>query len=266
MSGIEVALVKLGGSVVTDKSKLRSYAGKNASMLLGELSKFLAAKQERRAIVVHGGGSFGHIIAKKFSISGGFHSNSQLNGFAEVRHDMRDLNSRLIASMRSLSLPAISFPPESLFRIEDDRIVFADIRAAVKGLEIGLIPVSFGDAVIDMQRSFTILSGDTIMEELSRIIRPSVSIFCTDVDGVFTSDPKSSAKSSLLRQLSAGTKLMAGSAAGDDVTGGMEGKLKVLFEVAKHSGRTYVVNGKKPGRLLRALQGRSVTGTEVYTR
>ena len=264
MGGIEVALVKLGGSVVTDKSKLRSFAGKNASMLLGELSKFLGARDSRRAIVVHGGGSFGHIIAKRFSISEGFQRDSQLAGFAEVRNDMRDLNSRLIASMRSLSLPAISFPPESLFRIESRRIVFTDISAALKGLEIGLIPVSFGDAVIDMQRSFTILSGDTIMEELSRIVRPSVSIFCTDVDGVFSSDPKSSAKSSLLRHLTAGTKLVAGSATVDDVTGGMEGKLRVLFEVAKYSGRTYVVNGRKPGRLLRALQGRSVTGTEVF--
>ncbi len=262
MKGLEVALVKLGGSVVTDKSRLKTFAGRNTGGLADELSSYLAGGTDRRVIVVHGGGSFGHIIAKKFSIRDGFRDTAQIAGFAQVRMDMRELNARIIESLRRRSLNAISFPPESLFRIEDGTICSSDAGQALEAAKIGLIPVSFGDAVMDARRTFTILSGDSIMMELSRVAIPSVSVFCTDVDGIFTEDPKAGA-GSLLRSISASSEVNAGSSSHHDVTGGMKGKLDVLFEVAKNSGRTFVVNGNKRGRLSDALNGRKGAGTEV---
>ncbi|MBX8637883.1 MAG: isopentenyl phosphate kinase family protein [Thermoplasmata archaeon] len=266
MRNVELALVKLGGSVVTNKSRLRSFARKNTDRLLGELSIYLSEGRNRGAIVVHGGGSFGHIIAKKYSIKEGFTGTDQLSGFAEVRKDMRDLDARIIELMHSHSMPAVSFPPENLFKVNDGNIISTYADSVLAATRIGLVPVSFGDAVMDRRRTFTILSGDSIMNELSRAARPSVSIFCTDVDGIFTADPKTSPESLLLQSISAASKLNAGSAVGDDVTGGMEGKLRVLFEVAKYSGRTHVVNGNKHGRLSAALNGDATAGTEVNAR
>lgn len=263
MKGYELALIKLGGSVVTNKSRLRSFAAKSTERLVTEISQYLSNGSNRRAIVVHGGGSFGHIIAKKYSIREGFSSIRQLNGFAEVRRDMRDLDARIIGLLHSHALPAVSFTPESLFTIDDGRIAHADADSMLAAARTGLLPVTFGDAVMDRRRTFTILSGDNIMEEFSRIFRPSVVVFCTDVDGVFTSDPKMPGRSSLIQTISPTSELTAGSASGDDVTGGMKGKLAVLFEIAKRSGRTCVVNGKKHGRLLAALEGNEEAGTIV---
>src|SRR2546428_9277231 len=51
-------------------------------------------------------------------------------------------------------------------------------------LSSGLCPVTFGD-VSSYPRGFRILSGDTIMHELAKVLRPVRCVFALDVDGVY---------------------------------------------------------------------------------
>ena len=55
-------ILKIGGSVITDKSK--KFILRNE--ILDELSKQIK-KVNKKCIIVHGAGSFGHILAKKHS-------------------------------------------------------------------------------------------------------------------------------------------------------------------------------------------------------
>ena len=66
-------IIKLGGSVITDKSK-ESFFKKE---IMNNLSKEIK-KANKRCIIIHGAGSFGHILAKKYKLNNGFIHNNQL--------------------------------------------------------------------------------------------------------------------------------------------------------------------------------------------
>jgi isopentenyl phosphate kinase len=261
--GLTVALIKLGGSVLTNKSRLRSFSETEARRLALEMKEFISRSRYHRLVLVHGGGSFGHIRAKKYNLSAGLREESQLHGFAQVRNDMRDLNSKIVSILIESGIPAISFPPETFLRVHGGRVIKSEAGLLEKCVGAGLVPVSFGDAVIDTRQSFSILSGDAVMLSMSSMVHPSISVFCTDVDGVFDSNPRLSANSRLIPRLRESDRVSTDATGTDDVTGGMGGKLKFLFEIAHNSGRTVVLNGLVPLRLRETLAGRDATSTEV---
>ncbi|MCL5677856.1 MAG: isopentenyl phosphate kinase [Candidatus Thermoplasmatota archaeon] len=265
-SEFKIALVKLGGSVLTNKSRLRSFSESDARRLASEVKGYALEGGRRRLVLVHGGGSFGHIRAKKYELSAGFKKRYQLVGFAQVRNDMRDLNARVVGNLVDEGIPAISFPPETFLKVRDGIVVKSDTEVLERCVAAGVVPVSFGDAVIDMGRTFGILSGDAVMLSLSIALQPAISVFCTDVDGVFDSNPKLSGDARLVRRLNESEYVNTDAPSVHDVTGEMGGKLKFLFDIAENSSRTLVINGRVRSRLEKALSGRSVTSTEVIPR
>ena len=93
-------LIKLGGSVITDKSQYRRFDKDAVSRLCREI-----AESGKQAVVVHGAGSFGHILAKRYSIQDGYSSKEQIPAVAMVQHDVRELSSWKPGSPRCRSLP-----------------------------------------------------------------------------------------------------------------------------------------------------------------
>jgi len=53
-------LIKLGGSIITGKAEYRAFNKDTVSRLADEISR-----SDKDVIIVHGAGSFGHIIAKE---------------------------------------------------------------------------------------------------------------------------------------------------------------------------------------------------------
>ncbi|MBU0623767.1 MAG: kinase, partial [Candidatus Thermoplasmatota archaeon] len=87
-------LVKLGGSVITDKSKLRTFRSSSCSRLAREL------RPARSGLtLVHGAGSYGHIEAKKHGLQNGLKTNAQLRHVASVQRDVRELNLRVLETL-----------------------------------------------------------------------------------------------------------------------------------------------------------------------
>lgn len=260
---METALIKLGGSVVTVKERLTTYSTLVVKSLAAEVRNYLAGGSGRRVVIVHGGGSFGHIKARKFALLGGLKESSQIRGFAEVRNDMRVLNGRIVAALIDAGAPAVSIPAETIVSISGGHVSAENFSLIDNAVERGFVPVTFGDAVFDSTIGFTVISGDVLMRSLSSHLRPAVTVFCTDVDGVFDSNPRIVRDARLVRQLTPSTAVTAGSSDRDDVTGEMGGKLSVLFDIAGKCIRTYVVNGRVKGRLSSALENKVETGTEV---
>ena len=65
-------IVKLGGSVITDKSRENSFKQEIANRLSREIKN-----ANKKSIIIHGAGSFGHILAKKYNLDQGFKSDEQ---------------------------------------------------------------------------------------------------------------------------------------------------------------------------------------------
>lgn len=253
-------MVKLGGSVITDKSKVRTAR----PAVIRRLAKEVATAEDDM-ILVHGAGSFGHIVSREHRLAEGYRTGSQLKGVAEVQRDVRKLNLMVVDALVKAGANPVSVPPSLAVRLNGGKVESLDARPFREYLRIGTMPVTFGDVVVDKERRFGICSGDDLMLALSREFKPRMSLFVSDVDGIFTGDPKEKEVQKLIREI--GAKDMGevdlSVNVGIDVTGGIKGKLTRMVEMAGYSGETWILNGLVPGRLEDALAGRQFAGTRV---
>ena len=256
----DVALVKLGGSVITDKARLRVFREDVCRRLARELRAW-----DGQLAVVHGAGSFGHILAKEHGLHEGFKDEAQLKQVALVQRDVRELNVRVLEALIDGGIRAVSVPPAAAATFDKAAVAGFDPEPFDSVISLGLAPVTFGDVVPDRTMRFSICSGDLMMEELTRHLRPGMVVFCADVDGVYTGDPKGGGQVELLPELDRGTirRIQRGTTARADVTGSIHGKLERMLAMAGHCEKCIILNGDVPGRLEGVLRGEEVPSTTV---
>ena len=250
-------LIKLGGSVITDKREYRKINHEVVARLCAEIKE-----SGRKVIVVHGAGSFGHVIAKKHCLNAGFNDDDQIPAVAQVCYDVRELNSMIIKELNDAGIPSISIPPGSCFMMDDRSISFDGGEVIRSMMDKGLMPVLFGDVVQDRKLGFAICSGDQIMERLSEIYDFEKIIFVSDIDGLFDDDPKNNPNAKLFEYVSIDTlKSIRSGSTVDDVTGGVYEKMMSMLRMTSPQRDCILINGTVPGRLLSVLRGEDVICT-----
>jgi len=254
-------LVKLGGSVITDKVRYRTFREEVLSRLVDEITS-----AQKEIILVHGAGSFGHIIAAQHQLQHGFSDISQIAGVAKVMEDVRELDLKVLKVLNLGGLPSVSLPPSAVASLRCGELDDLNVEMFRRYLELGMCPVTFGDVVLDRERRFGICSGDQLMERLAREFRPERVIFCSDVDGVFTADPARDPDAELIETVSRETlDALPRTKRCADVTGSIFGKLETMMRIASWGGDAIVLNGGVPGRLEAALRGETVVGSKVVS-
>jgi isopentenyl phosphate kinase len=257
-----VQIVKLGGSVVTIKEKPMAADHDNIRRLAEEVK----VAWPTPLVVIHGGGSFGHPVAKKYGLAQGFTSERQVIGFTRTHQAMVTLNTIIVDALLDEGIPAISVAPSSFIATNDGRMPGGDFDNVGRIVVKGMLPVLYGDAVIDRIRGFSILSGDQLAVSLAISMGASRLTFGVDVDGVYTSNPKLSPQAWLIDRLSL-EKLEGfveiGKALTTDVTGGMLGKVSEARAAVEAGIEVRLVNATKPGVILKALRGEPVAGTVI---
>jgi isopentenyl phosphate kinase len=248
----KLALIKLGGSVVTFKD--RPLAA-NAVAIDG-ISRVLA-QINMPAIIVHGGGSFGHYWSVKYDMHtrpAGYDA----HGVSVVHESMMALNQIIVNSMIRAGLNPYGVPP-SLFTA-GHKPVAAKIKQLYEMARSKVTPVTFGDVVHMQGAKYSILSGDAIMTIIAKALRPSRVVFATNVDGIY----KDMASRELLSEIpAAGRRSIEFSKVGADVTGGMQRKITEAFKIASYGMDVLMVNGLVPERIADAVKGRLQVGTVV---
>lgn len=250
-------LIKFGGSVITDKSRYRTFNADTVRRLCREIKE-----SGEKVIVVHGAGSFGHVLAQENHLNEGFSDKSQIPAVAQVCYDMRDLNSMIIKELNDAGLPAISVPTGSCFMMEERKLIMNDTEVLSSMLEKGIMPVMFGDVVMDRKLGFAICSGDQIMELMTRIFHPSRVIFVSDIDGLYDKDPKTNADAKLFGIVDKKVlETVKTDATAADVTGGIRRKMETMLRMCSRGCDCVLINGNAEGRLLSLLKGENVTCT-----
>jgi isopentenyl phosphate kinase len=260
----KLTVLKLGGSVITHKEKpltpnqpaIRRLANEIASAKLDSL------------ILVHGGGSFGHPLAKRYRIKEGFNGKaSQLLGFAKTHEAMVTLNKLVVDALIKEKIPAVAVSPSSVIMTKSERIHSFPLEPLTKLLELGFVPVLFGDAVFDLDKGFTILSGDQLIAYLAIRYKAERIIVGVDVDGLFTCDPKANKEAKLLNHVTLKEleilMQQIGEARVPDVTGGMLHKVKEMTSAVEKGVNVLVVNAAESENLCKALKGERVVGTAI---
>jgi isopentenyl phosphate kinase len=254
-----VQILKLGGSVVTHKDIPYTANIENIERLVKEISQ----TNLKELIIVHGGGSFGHPTAKKFKIQDGYSEPNQMVGFSKTRQAMIELNSLIIKEFLEESIPAVSVSPSSSMLTYNGRISKPDFRILREFIGKNFIPVLYGDAVIDTNSGFTILSGDQLVVRLAIELKADQIVIGTDVDGVYNKDPKTDPNAKLLECISLrdSKEIILSQSQTTDVTGGMAGKILEMKPAIEQGIKVFLVNANIPSRIYSALKGEQVTGT-----
>jgi len=263
MSETKPVVLKIGGSVITDKDG--DLAAKTE--VINRLAEEVAKANVKNLIVVHGGGSFGHPTAEKHGIKGGFTQDGQRIGFAETHHVMTVLNGLVMDAFVWHEIPAVSITPSSCVITDNGRIKQFEDAALRMLMKMQFTPVLYGDTTVDEKLGFTVLSGDQIVTHLALKFNASKIIMGVDTDGLYDADPKVDKNAKqyqhlTLRELGTIQGRLAKPTVAD-VTGGMFGKVKELIPAVEKGIPILIVNGCKPNQIYRALSGEKVEGTVI---
>ena len=201
---------------------------------------------------MHGGGSFGHILAKEANLPAELNERTK-RYFSRIHNDVLLLNSKINDIMAEEGFNPVSIPTALFFGGKG-----LNVRPYRKFLESGFNPVGMGDIVLS-GKTVKIISADDIMLKLSKEFNPRLVIFFTDVDGIYSDDPKKNPDARLLPTIDSGITFKA---VQNDVTGGMKHKYEIIKKISHHADRIAVINGKYPERL-KGLGSERFIGTVI---
>lgn len=254
-------IIKLGGSVITDKAKEFCFKKE----IMDNLAKQIK-KANKEIILVHGAGSFGHILAKRYNLNDGYKNSDQIKGFCFTQSMVQNLNSLVLKSLHKHGIPAVSIPPHAIIKLDDHNLLKIDYEIFRDCIKNKSAPIAFGDVVLDKTLGFSICSGDLLMQTLSQHFSPEKAIFVIDEDGLYTSNPKKDKNAELIEEVSIANleNLTISLDAHADVTGGMKGKIETIKNITKNGTDVVLLNGNKPDRLYRILVGEKTKHTIVY--
>ena len=249
-------VIKWGGGLITHKDKLCTV---NQSVIdsLADVCK----KSNKKLVIVHGAGSFGHMKAKEFRLAEGRVAGiSQDGAVSEVRNDMLQLNQKVVSSLESRGLDVKSFPPHKWAKGTGPN--FSGKLPIYDG-----ITVVYGDVVDDESSDFGILSGDDLMLRYATEI-PGVerAIFAIgDVDGILRVPPSKAGPDDLIVEWNPSMEFEGEHAVEIDVTGGIGLKASRGAMIASKGIDVILVNGEISQRVADAIEGLPVVGTRIVS-
>lgn len=254
-------ILKLGGSVITKKTEQRCFRQKVMDNLAREIKR-----ADKETILVHGAGSFGHILAKQYRLNEGYKNDDQLHGFSLTHAMVQTLNSLVLKSLHKHDISAVSVSPHSIVKLDNHKLAKMNYKVFEEYLDKHFTPVTFGDVVLDKKLGFSICSGDLLVMALAEYFKPEKVIFVIDEDGLYTANPKINRNAEFIGLTTPEEleKLTASADSHADVTRGMKGKIEIIKNIAKLGIDTVLLNGNKHDRLYNILVGEDAKCTIVH--
>jgi len=263
----KIILIKLGGSLITDKQKPFTPKISIIDDLSRQIKEALEIDQNLQLVIGNGGGSFPHYPALKYQMNQGIKRDEQKLGFCLVQDAASRLNRIVVDSLLRHNLKAVSLSPSSMIITRKGKIKRIFSYPLFSILNLGLIPVTYGDIVFDEENKSFILSTERILNflalflkkkgfKVNKVIHSGVTQGVLDEKGrtvkKITLKNFSQIKKNLYRTL------------GFDVTGGMLHKVEESLRLTKHKIKSFIINGTVKKDLLKnALLGEKVEGTWI---
>jgi isopentenyl phosphate kinase len=271
----ELVLLKLGGSLITDKTQPYTPRLDVMDDLALQIKTALQIHPDLRLVLGHGSGSFGHVPASEYRTRDGLppramplvhreRDETEANywrGFAEVWYQASALNRFVMEAFHKADVPAVALSPASSVIASDGQVSVWETTPLRMALSAGIVPVVYGDVACDEIRGGTILSTEDLFQHLTRALSPDRILLAGLEAAVWEDFP---ARTKRIERITPASfeevRSGVGKAAGADVTGGMESKVRQMLELVQTvPGLTVqVFSGEEPGNLVRALGGETL--------
>ncbi|WP_247728850.1 isopentenyl phosphate kinase [Halovivax limisalsi] len=219
-------VLKLGGSVITEKDRPETLDGAALDRAADAIAEARSAGDVTDLVLVHGGGSFGHHHASEHGVSttSGSHD---VDAVHAIHGAMTTLDRFVLDRLVERDVPAVPIHPLSTAsRRADGTLTFPTGQVETLVGE-GFVPVLHGDLVAHETEGVTVLSGDELVVELARALAAERVGLCSAVPGVLDED------GTVVERIDSYDAVASalGESDATDVSGGMAGKVRSLLEL-----------------------------------
>lgn len=263
----QILIVKLGGSIVTQKHLDRPTIRRTHVRRIAAVLKKSYDPKKHALILIHGAGSFGHLHAHTHKLAEGTRNHPEKT-FRAVENQSLDarLNAELTTLFIEAGLPVVGLPTRTLAINTNGSLSSLETASIKAALSVGAIPLLHGDMVFDTAWGLSVCSGDVLAPKLAEVFSTTTVFFASDVDGIYTKDPHRYADALLIQKttleaIGSGTIEMGGSH-NVDVTGGLSKKFS-LFQKNTVLKNIYLFNGLKPENFSFVFDQKKFFGTTV---
>jgi len=261
-----LTLIKLGGSLITDKRKPGSFHRQLMQQTAQEIAQARKLQPEWGWLIGHGSGSFGHVAAQKYGTIHGVETPEQWQGFAEVGAIARQLNNLVVEILLEVGLPIFCLQPSASAYCEHGQLLHLETAPTIAALEHKLVPVVYGDVAIDGKLGGTIISTEKILAYLAKQLQPQRIFLLSEVAGIYDRTGKTIEKITPATFEAIAPEI--GGSDGTDVTGGMADKVAQMIQLVTElpNLEIRIFSGMIPGQLQATLIGQDTPGTLISHR
>ena len=263
---MKVCLIKLGGSLITDKAQPNTLRPEKIHQVAQEVKDIIQLRKDLRVILFNGNGSMGHPVAKKYQIPQGSNGANTL-GFCLLQQITTQLNQIIVKSLLDHDVPAMGFQPSTLFWSENLTYHHLNLNIFEQFLEKKIVPVLYGDGVIDQNQGFNIISSDHLLTLTAKYLahqrRYTIEkvVNLGDYDGVLDD------KGDLIEEINhfnyQALMHCIKQSAHLDISGGMANKIQALLELARLGHESWIINGGKKNNLANLILKQQSVGTKI---
>lgn len=263
----KIIFIKLGGGLITDKNKPFVARRDVIRHLALEIKQVINGKNVG-LVIAHGSGSFGHSVAAKYKTQEGMKDKNSVWGISEVSDAAIRINRIVMEEFLKAGLSVVSFAPKSFILAKNGRVEKIFERPFIEALELGLIPIVYGDVVMDTQKGCGIFSSERIISELVKKLRSQFKIekiiYCGNTEGVY--DSKGSTIPVIDSKIYKKVIGKIGGSMATDVTGGMFHKVQEAMKVARIAKcEVVIMSGIKNGSLVKEIKGLKINRTMIMS-
>jgi isopentenyl phosphate kinase len=243
--------IKLGGSLITDKTKPLHAKPQAIQQIAEELADCYRSFPDLCWFIGNGAGSYGHYTVQQ---TGWQKHTDNPYKTALVRQSTAHLNVLLLDALIAAGLPVIALPPAAMMVDSPNGSVLSK-DSIFAWVAMGAIPLVYGDLVPDLATGSSLIPTESSLFEIATAWQAAGNsvqsiIYCTSVDGVL--DKNGQTIDLLTNEL---FDEHIGDAEGFDVSGGMRQKVLAGMQALSLTKNVHIINGSKQGSLRALLAG-----------
>jgi len=257
----DLTVIKLGGSLLTDKQKPYSLKKSVLKSVVNEVKLCLDTGLVKKLIIVHGVGSFGHPPVLEYKLHLGYKNTDQLIQLSRTQRIVNQFRNTIADEFIKVGVPVNLFHASSISVSEAMKIKQIFLESLEGYLSKGMIPLIGGDMLFDRRMGWSVGSGDQIATIISKKLHANNLIFVSDVPGVFNSDPTVNNDAELIYEIKLDhleSLIQAmGKSESKDASGHMIGKLRtinVLKDDIRNGLKVSIISMINPGNLISLLK------------
>ncbi|MDQ3008391.1 MAG: isopentenyl phosphate kinase [bacterium] len=273
----KVTLVKLGGAVITNKEIPNQLRPEVLDRLVREIARAYKEQPDMCLVLGNGVGSYAHVPAAHYQTMNGFINDESRIGMAITQDSAAQINREVVKACLRHEIPAVTVAPSNSLLTRDRKAssYFTDVFEEY--MRLGLLPVTYGDVIVDQAQGCTIWSTDKVLAFFAQEFTKNgweveSIIHVTEAAGVWqmqngewllNDDGSKRIYDSINPSMRDEVKQSMSSIKGFDVTGGMWHKIEESLALTEIGITTRIVSGLQKDSLYNALLQVSDSGTVI---